>query len=154
MISWPKKTLEVTVVHVWYEYPYNILDQHRLWHFDPKVDKRSLEVKIRSNLKNTPRDPIFCKHTHMISPIIIDYDILTPEVMRYHWRSQEVKKRSNLKNAYRIATSSLCTHIISQTNIGYGVLTSKVIKGHQWSLEVKKRSNLKKVTRDPVLFLY
>ena len=49
--------------------------------------QRSLEVKMRSNLKNAPRDPIVCKHTHMISPINIGYDILTTEVIRGHWRS-------------------------------------------------------------------
>ena len=45
---------------------------------------------MRSNLKNKLRDTICLKLTHMISPINMGDEILTPEVIRGHWRSQEV----------------------------------------------------------------
>ena len=88
---------------------------------------------MRSNLKNAPRDPIFCIHTHMISPMNIGYEILTPEVIRGHWRSQEVKMRSNLKNALRDPIFGMHTHVISLTYTGNGILTLKLIRGQQRS---------------------
>ena len=53
--------------------------------------QRSLEVKRRSNFKNTFRDSIFCMHTHIISLNNIGYDILTSKINRCHQRSVEVK---------------------------------------------------------------
>ena len=58
-------------LNFWHSYPYYIPDQNRLCHFDPKIDKRLLDVKMRFNLKTAPRNPFFCKHTHMISLINI-----------------------------------------------------------------------------------
>ena len=45
---------------------------------------RSKEVKIG----NFSLGAISCEHTHMITPNIIDYVILTSEVNRCHWRSK------------------------------------------------------------------
>ena len=128
---------------------------------------RTHEVKMRSNLKNAPRDPIFGiyahiisltnigygplrsklkysprdfifgMHYHMISLTNISYDILTSKVIRGHQRSLEVKRRSNFKNTLRDSIFGMHTHIISLNNIGYDILTSKIIRCHQRSVEVK-----------------
>ena len=47
-----------------------------------KVKKRS----IYSKLENVPMDAFFGTDTHMILLTAIDYDILTSEVIRGHWR--------------------------------------------------------------------
>ena len=97
----------------------------------------SLEIKIRSNLKCSPREFIFGKHSHMISLTNISYYILTSKDIRGHQRSLEVKRRSNLKNTPRDSIFGIYTHIISLNNIGYDILTSKIIRCHQRSVEVK-----------------
>ena len=132
----------------WHTYPYYISDLHRPCHITLKQirgQQRSLEVKMRSNLKNVPRDPIFCKHTHMISLINIGYDVLAPEVYGG-------QKRLNQKNALREPIIGMHTNVVSLTNTGNGILTIKLIRGQQWSLEVKRRSKLKNTLRDSIFW--
>ena len=65
----------------------------------------------------------------MISLMNIGYGILTPELIRGHWKSQEVKMRSNLKNALRDPIFGMHTHVISPTYTGYSILILKLIIG-------------------------
>ena len=49
----------------------------------------SIEIKkrsINSKLENVPMDAFFGTDTHMIPLSAIDYNILTSEVIRGHWR--------------------------------------------------------------------
>ena len=87
-------------------------------------------------MKNTSRDLMFDIHTHTISLINIGYDILTPVVIKDHWRSQEVKMRSNMKNVPMDQMLCKYAHMISTINIGYDYLTPEVIRGSWRSQEV------------------
>ena len=104
----------------------------------------------------------------MISTINIGYAILTPEVIRDHWRSQEVKMSSNLKDAPRDPIFGMYTHVISLTYSGNGILIPKCVigynfptlrfyKGHLRSKKVKIRSiwaKSKTTLRDPFFCIH
>ena len=122
-------------IPIWYPWP--------SWAtvFCPQSYQRSLEVKRRSTLKNSPGKPIFGMHSHMISLIHIGDSILTTKVIREVTRGpKEVK----FEKCTTESMFSIHKHIVFLSNIGYAILIPIIIKGHRRSLEVIKKNTLGK----------